>query len=187
MTNTIPDMTEVEAAVIAGNSIVAFVWLNAPLIDTNGFSLNREEVPGNEEEAAINDGVFKRASGATMTEQFNSPDQLKVISQSVSQVLAGALNNYVFDPTFRNRMQLYIIDNGFNLNHEVCPPFGRGLVLFRETDLNRTLPPTRRSDNLSPLRTVVLPLAILETIKRTLLLPTGQVLHQWLLAKFLVC
>ena len=56
-----------------------------------------------------------------LKERLNSDDQLKVISQAPD----AALSDYLFDPNLGEGQTIYILDGGFNINHQDLVPVGR--------------------------------------------------------------
>ena len=60
--------------------------------------------------------------------QSDAPQDLSLVSWSLTKPLPWRLPGYVYDPTFGRDTYLYLIDNGLNISP---PPKGRGFPEFR--------------------------------------------------------
>jgi hypothetical protein len=119
----VTNMTFSQAVIVSKLPIVATVWINNPIkTETLAQSLPKDDSRKKYRRGTSGKAWKKRALfPGSVSEQIPSPDHLKLISQDKSKAGTGApLDNFRYDPSFREDVHLYIIDKGKCVHSQVA-------------------------------------------------------------------
>jgi len=115
----VTNITMLEASAVAFLPFVGTVWPNLPLPGPGDDESSNPTSEGVNARRASSLGKRLAPFSGNVEVQPGSPDHLKIVSQTQQDRRENRLNDYQWDPSNRRTIRLYIVDKGFNLDHEV--------------------------------------------------------------------